>query len=124
VKALFDEEFLGRFLDTTLILLDRAGTEFGHSAYKNERPYFYLDLRCCQDKFSRKGAKEDAKAQRTVFLAPLRLPLRLCVKKLSLLDLVHLDAEFAGKFRLMSENMMSEDMMSEDVDSAWGAKVS
>jgi len=31
-------------------------------------------------KFSRKGAKEDAKAQRYFFLAPLRLPLRLCVK--------------------------------------------
>src|SRR5215217_1381069 len=40
VKALFDKEFPGRFLDTGFVLLDRAGTEFWHSAYKNERPYF------------------------------------------------------------------------------------
>ena len=40
VKTLLDEEFLGRFLDPTFVLFDRAGTEFWHSAYKNERPYF------------------------------------------------------------------------------------
>jgi hypothetical protein len=39
VKALLNEEFLGRFLDPVLVLFDRAGTEFGHP-YKNERPYF------------------------------------------------------------------------------------
>src|SRR6185369_11591948 len=44
VKTLPDEEFLGRFLDPAFILFDRAGTEFWHSAYKNERPYFiYLE---------------------------------------------------------------------------------
>ena len=40
VKALLDEEFLSRFLDPVFVLFDRAGTEFWHSAYKNERPYF------------------------------------------------------------------------------------
>src|SRR6185369_8649401 len=34
VKALFDEEFLRRLLDTTLVLFDRAGTEFGHPPIK------------------------------------------------------------------------------------------
>jgi hypothetical protein len=40
VKTLLDEEFLGRFLDPAFVLFDRAGAEFWHSAYKNERPYF------------------------------------------------------------------------------------
>ena len=40
VKTLLDEEFLRRLLDPRFVFLDRAGTEFGHSAYKNERPYF------------------------------------------------------------------------------------
>jgi hypothetical protein len=48
VKALLDEEFLGRFLDPAFVFFDSAGTEFWHSAYKNERPYFYLSAGRCQ----------------------------------------------------------------------------
>jgi hypothetical protein len=42
VKALLDEEFLGRFLDPAFVLFDRAGTEFGHPPIKtNVRIFIY-----------------------------------------------------------------------------------
>jgi hypothetical protein len=34
VKTLLDEELPGRLFDTTLVLLDCAGTEFGHLPIK------------------------------------------------------------------------------------------
>jgi hypothetical protein len=49
VKALLDEEFLRCFLDPAFVLFDRAGTEFWHSAYKNERPYFIYIWVCVKD---------------------------------------------------------------------------
>ena len=45
MKALLDEEFLRCFLDPAFVLFDRAWAEFWHSAYKNERPYFYLHFK-------------------------------------------------------------------------------
>src|ERR1041385_9069870 len=81
VKALLNEEFLGLFLDTTFVLLDRAGTEFGHPPIKKRTPVFYLDLTRCQGLISRKDTKENAKPQRNPSLfAPLRPSSRLCVK--------------------------------------------
>jgi hypothetical protein len=57
VKALLDEEFLGRVLDPALVLFDRAGTEFGHCAYKNERPYFIYLCPAVKEKQPQKGTK-------------------------------------------------------------------
>jgi hypothetical protein len=48
VKSLFDEELLGRLFDTTLVLLDRAGTEFGHPSLKTNVRIFISNRNFCQ----------------------------------------------------------------------------
>jgi hypothetical protein len=49
MKALFNEELLGRLFYASLLLFNDLGLELGHALHlKNERSYFYSAVRFCQ----------------------------------------------------------------------------
>src|SRR4029079_3039205 len=60
VKALFDEEFFARLLDTTLALLDRAGTECAHPPIKTNVRILFRIASVSRFGFTQRRKAEDA----------------------------------------------------------------